>query len=206
MNKADIDDISTFVNSMNMNCDTPNNTQHDLQEVLKSLPQRIPAFKDIHQNQRSQNNEQLSIKKSLINRPTDPDMSASSGSDNENGTSLARRHADNSKKSYRMNRDKQKYSSDNKKHDKKVRIEIPDDNEQAEAASEHDQNNNSVDDNNKICNDYQKTHLTSLFGYSIPISTIYFIIILVVIAIALYFLTAERKRENKDKDKKKESD
>jgi hypothetical protein len=50
-------------------------------------------------------------------------------------------------------------------------------------------------------------HMTSLMGYLIPTSTLYFILMLVVIAIAIYFLTTEKKPTNiddeKDKDKKK---
>ena len=48
------------------------------------------------------------------------------------------------------------------------------------------------------------SHLTSIFGYNIPTSTLYFIIVLVIIAVGLYFLTAERKKPNKDGEKDKE--
>lgn len=53
----------------------------------------------------------------------------------------------------------------------------------------------------------QKSHMTSLMGYNIPTSTLYFIIVMVIIAVAVYFLTAEKKKDKekeKDKQKKKE--
>lgn len=61
-----------------------------------------------------------------------------------------------------------------------------------------------------ICTSNQKqsdkdtsNHLTSIFGYNIPISTLYFILVLVAITILLYLLTAEKKKD-KDRDKEKE--
>ncbi|VBB17882.1 hypothetical protein YASMINEVIRUS_345 [Yasminevirus sp. GU-2018] len=56
-------------------------------------------------------------------------------------------------------------------------------------------------DDNKVA---LPSHLTNIFGYNIPTSTLYFIIVLVIIAVGLYFLTAERKKPNKDGDKDKD--
>lgn len=59
--------------------------------------------------------------------------------------------------------------------------------------------------------DALKSHMTSLMGYNIPTTTLYFIIVMIIIAVALYFLTAEKKRDKekekeKEKQKKKESE
>ena len=65
---------------------------------------------------------------------------------------------------------------------------------------------NNVDDKNnlsyEIDSSIKNSHMTSLMGYSIPSSTLYFIIVLIIIATGLYFLTSDKK---KDKEKKKES-
>lgn len=43
----------------------------------------------------------------------------------------------------------------------------------------------------------QGSHLTVLFGYSIPTSTIYFILILAAIAVVIYFLTSDSDKKDK---------
>jgi hypothetical protein len=48
----------------------------------------------------------------------------------------------------------------------------------------------------------ENSHLTSIMGYNIPTSTLYFIIVLVAIAVGLYFMTTDRKKD-KEKDKNK---
>ena len=50
-----------------------------------------------------------------------------------------------------------------------------------------------------------KAHLITFMGYSIPTTTLYFIIIMICIAVLFYFLTSE-KNKDKDKDKEKEKD
>jgi hypothetical protein len=47
-------------------------------------------------------------------------------------------------------------------------------------------------------------NMTSLMGYNIPTSTLYFIIVLIVIAVALYFLTAKKKDRTREKDREKD--
>ena len=50
-------------------------------------------------------------------------------------------------------------------------------------------------------------NITSLFGYNIPTSTLYFIIILIVIAITIFLTTIEKKKEKEvADDEKKEND
>lgn len=75
---------------------------------------------------------------------------------------------------------------------------------------ETETNNNAPTDNNGSTNSndtQQPTHLTNLFGYNIPTSTLYFIIVLVLIAVGLFFLTAEKKKPIKhDLDKKRKDD
>lgn len=52
------------------------------------------------------------------------------------------------------------------------------------------------------------SHMTSLMGYLIPTSTLYFIIVLLIIAVAIYFLTSEKKKpiesEQSEDEKKKD--
>jgi hypothetical protein len=47
-------------------------------------------------------------------------------------------------------------------------------------------------------------NMTSIFGYNIPSSTLYFIFVLIMIAIALYLLTGEKKKD-KEIDKNRET-
>jgi hypothetical protein len=49
-------------------------------------------------------------------------------------------------------------------------------------------------------------HMTSLMGYSIPIATLYLILVLVLIAVALYFWTAPPPPKTDKKKKKKDDD
>lgn len=92
------------------------------------------------------------------------------------------------------------FSTNHITHNKKINTDIDNDND-----------DDDDDDNNKGQSSDQKSHLTTFFGYSIPTSTLYFIIVLVLIAIGLYFLTAEKKKDKekdkiRNKDKDKESD
>lgn len=81
---------------------------------------------------------------------------------------------------------------------------IPDGDEMEATDNIHVGNNAAVTNNNDT---QQPTHLTNLFGYNIPTSTLYFIIVLVLIAVGLFFLTAEKKKPIKhDMDKKKKDD
>lgn len=65
----------------------------------------------------------------------------------------------------------------------------------------------SNDNDEKISLIQTKSHLTSIFGYFVPTTTLYFILVLVIMAVGLYFLTGEKKKDkDKDKEKEKEKD
>jgi len=80
-------------------------------------------------------------------------------------------------------------------------------NSRRKTSDNSDSNSNNQNDNDNSITKVSatpKSHLTSIFGYNIPISTLYFIIVLAIISVALYFLTGAKRKENKDKDKDKD--
>lgn len=71
------------------------------------------------------------------------------------------------------------------------------------------ENNDNNNIGNNIDNDHGRdvsvpSHLMNIFGYNIPVSTLYFIIVLVIIAVGLYFLTAKKPPQERDKSKKRD--
>lgn len=220
MNNFDIDDILSAVNNMN-------DGGESVQSILGDLHHRSPVVKTADSNPVGKNNNSsISGSKQTINRPVDPTKSISSSDNNtsslddcdqklpdmkpftqnippgrnqrENLTQMLHTknigNIGNASRGPRFNGSNQLIAT------KKKNSPITDigDNSQK-------QDPDTIiptDDGKKSLNG---SHMTSLLGYNIPTSTLYFITVMIIITISLYFLTAEKKKD-KDKEKKKDSE
>ena len=121
-------------------------------------------------------NNAYNLTKSIINRPVDPSGSVS--------------------------------SSDNSSRLDEYDLPPKSKNKCTSNLKRSDSDNPVLNQNNTECSSNlqysHKNHLTSIFGYNIPISTLYFILVLVAITIVLYLLTAEKKKD-KEKDKEEKN-
>jgi cbb3-type cytochrome oxidase subunit 3 len=196
MDEFNIADISSAINNIggDKDFDILGALQHRV-PVFSALSPLLPSYSENNLNQENYKNPQElrsqeknvrfnldrntnnghNLQKSIINRPVDPSGSVSS--------------SDNSSKldEYELPpRSKNNRAANLKKSDSDNSVSS--------------QNDNEFISNLQYSN---KNHLTSIFGYNIPISTLYFILVLVAITIVLYLLTAEKK---KDKDKEREKD
>jgi hypothetical protein len=189
MDTLDIDDILSAVTNMNNN--------DSVQNILDDLHHRSPVVKSVDNNlNRCPPNDHSFQSRQTINRPVDPAGSASS-SDDSNLNANKQSHVDVSPSSVAI-----PVPTTDVKKKRKVHLNVPDNIPEEQSNDEnHKQNSRVVVPTKNI----QKSHMTSLMGYNIPTTTLYFIIVMCVIAIALYFLTAEKKKD-KDKQKKKESE
>lgn len=212
MNTMDIDEILSAVTNMN-NGDNVQNILSDLQHRTPSV-QSVGTFRD---NNSSSTRESKQIERQSINRPVDPATSASSSDDTVNEASDAFSGASDAKmkqmlqsvsnaQSHRQIKT-HKMASSNNKGDTRERKGIKTfGTDEAVDELQQTQNDKAVGGDHVVPVDGQKSHMSSLLGYNIPTSTLYFIIVLVIIAVGLYFLTAEKKRDKDTKNKKKDSE
>jgi len=213
MDHTTIDHIMSAVNGMNGN-------NEDMAYFNRVLPHRSPITKNTNESFLSQPNMRSDAHShNKINQPVDPVKSISSNDNYSNSSNdndffeiTQPEHKTNSKingpaKSRRLDthtvrgRKTTKVDVDNNSDisnvsdgtDVRDNIVVPN----------NDNGTPNTDNNGTI----QPAHLTNIFGYNIPTSTLYFIIILVLIAVGLFFLTAEKKKPVKhdsDKNKRKE--
>ena len=192
MNNLDIDDILSAVTNMNNN--------ESVQNILDDLHHRSPVVKSVDNNLNRHPSSEANLRpndhsfqsRQTINRPVDPAGSASSSDDSDPNANDQPRVSPGSvalavpvtdvKKKKTVHLNVVENTPDGQTNDGKPRAVVP-------------------------AKNIQKSHMTSLMGYNIPTSTLYFIIVMCVVATALYFLTAEKKKDkDKDKQKKKETE
>ena len=199
MDLSAIDQIMSAVNGMNVS--GPNDNGDDMMNLMRSLPHRLPPQNQI-QNKPSTptpTSTSTSTTTTRVNRPADPVQSVSSA---ENLSSPSPDpYIKNNKYVSRNNQIKQNPTTIIKPKLKST-TPIPDPDTDVDTTD----NNNDQTVIDSIA-DPTKAHLTSIMGYYVPTTTMYFIAILLIIAIALYFFTAEKKKPVKQEhDKGKRRD
>lgn len=184
MNNVDINDILKAVNGMNNvdNKDVLSNLQHRSPVCV----QRINADK-MKTNSPISNTDTSSTR--IINMPIDPTHSVSSTETHQSNNTLDMTA---------MNDMLNDIIAKTKANQKIVSNDTPANLTTKTTAMpiELTMNDNS--------------HLTCLFGYNIPTTTLYFILVLICIAVAFYFVTNKQKKkkddENDENDKNDKND
>ena len=205
MNNLDIDDILSAVNNIN--------DDDGIQNMLGGIRHRSC---EIVQNQVHSPNLYL---KATVNRPEDPVGSVSSSDIGAHlngsivlGSDGSQKPADVKHMLQNINIVDGQIGRQNKIQ--KIPIMTNISTQIAENSKQNNKKNIITTDVNKResdCKDVMvissssqcdglKTHMTSLLGYNIPTSTLYFIIVMTIITTTFYFLTAKKKLDkNKDK-------
>lgn len=201
MEYTDIDDIMHAVNNMNGDISGDDIWAN---ELTNNLQQRTPLLRSSH-NVQNINQNRASLPDSRppvrqqINRPADPITSASStdSSPCERGAVVSAQPVSKKTGNVQPNthiittsgKTQQRVSADQSDCNENRSNEAKDTGDKGIVSAESDTATSS--------------HLTNLFGYNIPTSTLWFIFVLILITIALYLMTSEKK---KDKEKKKEAE